>query len=511
MANAVEAAAPKRYGISDPVNTDGPKQEDEEESVQLLELLKSHNLFETDEGKLHRKKVLEAINRLLQQFARAQAEKSVVISEDDVPKVCAKLLTFGSYRLGIIAPDSDIDVLCLCPKFITREAFFSDFYNTLSAVDVVTKLHAVPDAYTPVIKMVYDSIDIDLLFANLSTNIIPEDLNILDDNILRNMNEATARSVNGTRVASLILDSVPNKDVFRLALRYVKLWAVNRGLYTTVMCYLGGVAWAILTARICQMYPNYLASQIVQKFFRVYAIWNWKFAVMLYKIKEVPKLPGFLSFKVWDPRSNSHDRQHLMPVITPAFPAMNSTHNVTATTKRVLTAEFIRARDILMQKGIPKKQLWDQVLTKENIFADYKHFMMIEILARDEHAHGKWEGWIGSRMRFLIKKLETVPNIKIRPWPEFYKFAHSDFEYASAVFFAFKINVDGGPNGQKKTLDLRPCTHGFMEIINQWPDLETFRDQVSVKVHHKRQSELPTFVQPRKSLKRKLHSDSNSN
>jgi len=39
------------------------------------------------------------------------------------------------------------------------------------------------------------------------------------------------------------------------------------------MGYLGGIAWALMTARICQFYPNAIASTIVIKFFHIYKAW----------------------------------------------------------------------------------------------------------------------------------------------------------------------------------------------------------------------------------------------
>ncbi|GBE62630.1 poly(A) polymerase [Babesia ovata] len=380
-------ATEERYGITDPVTVEGPAEGDKEATAELLKFLRAHNLYETEEGKLKREKVLEALNRLLQQFVRKNAARHLGIQDDEAAKISAKLLTFGSYRLGIVAPDSDIDCLCLCPQSVTRDAFFTDFYNLLKQVNLITKLHAVPDAYTPVIKLTYDGIDIDLLFASLPASTVREEIDVLDDAILRNMNEPTARSINGCRVAALMLALVPNKENFRTTLRYVKLWANRRGLYTTVMGYMGGVAWAILTARVCQLYPNFLPNQLIQKFFRVYAQWNWKFPVMLCKIKEVPNLPGYMAFKVWDPRNNATDRQHLMPVITPAFPSMNSTHNITLTTKRILTEEFKRAHELLksQRKASDMSRVWEQVLEKEDMFASHKHFLVIEVMAATEH------------------------------------------------------------------------------------------------------------------------------
>jgi poly(A) polymerase len=39
------------------------------------------------------------------------------------------------------------------------------------------------------------------------------------------------------------------------------------------MGFFGGVAWAIVTARVCQLYPNAAAGAIVSKFFRIMQKW----------------------------------------------------------------------------------------------------------------------------------------------------------------------------------------------------------------------------------------------
>ena len=47
----------------------------------------------------------------------------------------------------------------------------------------------------------------------------------------------------------------------------------GRGIYSNALGYLGGVSWAMLVARVCQLYPNASASLLVQKFFLVFSKW----------------------------------------------------------------------------------------------------------------------------------------------------------------------------------------------------------------------------------------------
>ena len=61
-------------------------------------------------------------------------------------------------------------------------------------------------------------------------------------------------------------------------------WARNKGIYSQNYSYLGGAAFSIMLAKICQLYPNYSSLQLLDRFFFIYANWVWTVPVMLEKI-----------------------------------------------------------------------------------------------------------------------------------------------------------------------------------------------------------------------------------
>merc|ERR1712126_613233 len=147
---------------------------------------------------------------------------------------------------------------------------------------------------------------------------------------------------------------------------------------------------------------------IVGRFFRIYEKWNWKNAVMLCNIVEHANTPGLSQLKIWNPRTSTSDRHHLMPIITPAFPSMNSTHNVSNTTKKILLSEFKRANDMVekMEKNEFCGISWTDLCQDTPFFTHYKNYVQVKVLAKSEVIFHKWFGWIESKLRILVRNLE---------------------------------------------------------------------------------------------------------
>ena len=116
---------------------------------------------------------------------------------------------------------------------------------------------------------------------------------------------------------------------------------------------------------------------------------NWPQPVLLKPIEEGP-----LQVRVWNPKLDPADKSHRMPVITPAYPSMCSTHNVTASTQAIMTQEFDRASQILekIMPGGTETGEWKELFDKHDFFYQYKYYLQIVASADSEDQHLKWHG-----------------------------------------------------------------------------------------------------------------------
>ncbi|CAN8031817.1 unnamed protein product [Ixodes persulcatus] len=364
----------KTLGMTSPISMAPPKASDVARTRDLEDTLRQFGLFESADELAHRMEVLSKINELVKQWIY-----DVSVKKNMPPSVAenvgGKIYTFGSYRLGVHTKGADIDTLCVAPRHVDRTDFFSSFVELLRQQEEVKDLRAVEEAFVPVIKMTFAGIELDMLFARLALKDIPEQQDLRDVNILKNLDPKCVRSLNGCRVTDEILHLVPNRETFRLSLRAIKLWAKKHGVYSNVLGYLGGVSWAMLVARTCQLYPNAAAATLVHKFFLVFSQWPWPKPVLLKQPEE-----NKLGFPVWDPRINVADRFHLMPIITPAYPQQNSTFNVSVSTRTIMRQEFKQELFFLLFLFCFCREAWRELFLRWRFSFFYFFFLLTAIL-----------------------------------------------------------------------------------------------------------------------------------
>jgi poly(A) polymerase len=376
--------------------------------------------------RLTRHQVLASLQKICDAFVKKVAAEKEKGNPVLIRDARGKIFTYGSFRLGVYGPGSDIDTLVVAPRYVEREDYFKYFPDLLlemAPFGAISNLSVVRNAFVPIIKFEYSDISIDLIFSRIATlKQLPadKDWGLKDNNLLRGLDEYELRSMNGTRVTDEIMDLVPEPTTFRLALRAIKLWAQRRAIYANIMGYPGGVAWAMMVARVCQLYPKAASAVIVNKFFHIISRWPWPQPVLLKHIEDGP-----LQVRIWNPKHYPGDRYHLMPIITPAYPAMCSTFNITQSAKTVILQELERAGEIT--DGIMMgRRPWKDLFTKHTFFTeDFKYYISVTSTSKTKEAHKVWSGYVESKVRLLVQGLERHPSIAIaRPFNKGYDRVH---------------------------------------------------------------------------------------
>ncbi|MDP2435786.1 MAG: poly(A) polymerase [archaeon] len=334
---------------------------------------------------------------------------------------------------------------------------------------------------------------------SLPLSTIPDDFDLLADENLGGLEDRSVRAMNGCRVADQMLKLVPNVENFRTTLRCVKLWATRRGIYGNVVGFPGGVAWALLTARLCQLYPNSSPSTLFSRFFRVYERWNWSGAPVL--LKEIVD-PFYGAHRVWNPHANRSDGRYNMAIITPAYPSMNSTYNVSRSTLRIVQAEFERAINATRRLDDPgacrDASIWTELFERANFFTMYKSYLQIELTAASESETRSWQGFICSRLRHLVLAVEQNPQfVGAHPNPEPYD--HKDPEFPKlkySFFMGLSLQPEPprkpGEPRQLRKLDLTPIVQDFVQRhVNIFDDK---KPTMLVTVRYVASRNLPAFL-----------------
>jgi len=432
--------------------------------------------------------------------------------EDWVSHAGGQLYTSGSYRLGIHEPGADIDAVLVAPHACTRQDFFGsgytppddildEFFELNSNLNStsngseedqhnqqqqqqerarslllekirdpnslaerirnhpsVTNFVPVENAAVPILTFDWDGVNIDLLFARLNSPTVPPHLDIDDDAVLDGVDPATEKSLNGPRVTNLIAalmsGTLQRYRNYLQVVRCVRKWAKAKGLYSNKMGYWGGVNINICVALVVQLYPNASPASLLRKFFLVFKNWRWPNPVMLTRPHDAR-----LGLTVWTmPHAiagaggmgGGMGRQ-VAPIITPAYPAMNSAASVSRQTLRVMQEEIHRGHALL--DGIWKKHQqyyrdnnhnhnpipdpegheFHELFAPSDFFINYSHYLSLNLCARTEEDVQSWMGFVESRLRKLVSDYmmmtghhhkasssssSSLPISKLQLWPK---------------------------------------------------------------------------------------------
>ena len=135
--------------------------------------------------------------------------------------------------------------------------------------------------------------------------------------------------------------------------------------------------------------------------------WPWPTPVAL--TPHVPCSDG------WDPTNNPWDRDHVMPIITPSVPQINSAVNMDSATLVLIKQSLEEGRDACRAvfEGV---STWNQLFLPSRFFTEFAVFLEVTAWAQTEVL--RWFGAVQSRLRRLCQMLRNCPAVsQVRIWP----------------------------------------------------------------------------------------------
>ncbi|KAF7146461.1 hypothetical protein RHSIM_Rhsim04G0241500 [Rhododendron simsii] len=425
---------------------------EEEKSRSLLQFMAGEGLVPSPEEEIKRKNAIEKLKQIVMEWIKRVACNRG-LDERRIPAASAAVLTYGSYGLGVHNSESDIDALCVGPRFATMgEDFFVVLHNMLTSRPEVSEVHCVKDAKVPLMRFKLDGISIDLPYAQLKVMSVPENVDILNLYYLRNIDETSWRSLSGVHANKWILRLIPNTKVFQSLLRCIKLWAKRRGVYGNVRAYslllgfFGGVHLAILGAFICQRYPNARLSGLISSFFGTFASWDW------------PK-PIILQDGTLPTSGSAAEPWSLMPIRLPCRPHEYCHSNITKSTFYKIRVEFLRGHTLTQDLLRPVFD-WGCLFEPFPYAKKYTRFVKICLSASDQDELGEWVGWVKSRFRSLLVKLEEIQGF-CDPNPT--EYVDVNVAEPNTVFYW------GLQPGRSHFLDIKPVKDDFVKSLSNGP------------------------------------------
>lgn len=466
------------------------KQEDT--SYKLESILKNHfNLYESDNESIKRQSVITKLKEIVNSYVRKIAE--IKCKSLDEYRFEGDIYVFGSYRLGVHAPGSDIDVLFVAPEYIGFDDFFGSFLEKIKTYEDISDIDEVQSARVPVIKMKFSGIHIDLVFASIHYKLKEKFINLLDDEVLSYCDEKSVYSLNGSRVTDTILSLIKKEDEtsFKMALKTIKKWATSRGLYSNKLGYFGGINFAILVAKICMDNPGLTPQNLLEKFFKTYSEWNFdKDLITLIDMKILQKERTFKfdskdNFKI---KPNYH-----MGIITPSYPPQNSSYNVGKSSRDIIIKELeFGSKIIELIKN--NKLSWMSLFKNVSFFDLYTNYIQIDIVSTNEADFKKWIGYIESKLRKITKMIEDekFKQIKLHPFPtEFTSIKIEPYTYVKSFFTGIKFidpkKIDGNVT---KDINLRNIIIAFMKEIDENRNKQT----MNLRIREVSKEEIPIEV-----------------
>jgi uncharacterized protein (UPF0248 family)/2'-5' RNA ligase/endonuclease/exonuclease/phosphatase family metal-dependent hydrolase len=381
----------------------------------LASALSAHQMFPTEKETQSRKDAVALIKEVI--LGSANDENT---SMADIPLV---MVTVGSYAIGTWTSTSDID--CLCIGSISSKTFFKlARHRILTAHDRGVRLLRRVEANTgTMFELSVGDIMLDLQYCP-ATRIVErwsELPGLHHSDPIFNLPILSLRKLKPYRDLTYIQRTLPSLSAFRLAYRCIKLWAVQRGIYSSKFGYIGGIHITLMLSWICKRlahdFGSVTTADVVSTFFHHYAEFDWTNEMVF---------DAFFHQK--KPRYQRSARE---PMVLLGFhaPNANAAHTSTVPGTQTLVKEFKLAYRRLSESGMT----WELFFRTSELSPAPQASVGVSDFLKSHDSYVKVDiqywgrtlskgkglvGWVESRcLNLMVDLNKALPNLDLRIWP----------------------------------------------------------------------------------------------
>eukprot|EP00931_Biecheleriopsis_adriatica_P055633 TRINITY_DN32938_c0_g1_i1.p1 TRINITY_DN32938_c0_g1~~TRINITY_DN32938_c0_g1_i1.p1 ORF type:complete len:464 (+),score=106.85 TRINITY_DN32938_c0_g1_i1:49-1440(+) len=394
--------------------------------------------------------------------------------------VMVELLRLGSLQLGVALTD-EVNFVCVTQRAFQLPLLLAALQKQLEQPPLSqVVLPPGPDGLfdAPGLCFSLQGMQVKLLLAQR----IPGLPDPSPDSIVQSMSALYAWQVNAQ-----ILAGVPNVDNFRQLFSLVRHWAKQRGIYGGLFGFLHGTAWAICSARICQMNPSLGIFELVEAFFQRLSRWDWRQPVML--------LPAGAKGHAPEAPPGEMLVGSSMLVRLPVGQNLSATVGINESAMRATHEELCRAYKAVRLFQAGKAEL-SELWANKRFFQRHRHYLQLNFMASTEEVMGHWLAFARLQLQELMQIIESMGlrQVLLRPWPAWVPFKDSEWSHSQAAFVG--LQVERGPDDQKGgcTIDLREIMVQFLEKISAFPEASKYANQFDLHIKSAKLSELQEWL-----------------
>jgi poly(A) polymerase len=224
---------------------------------------------------------------------------------------------------------------------------------------------------------------------------------------------------------------------------------------------LAGVQCAVLTARVCQLYPAAAPATIVRKFFALYGKWDWGARAPV-SLGETPRCASLHMPQWGEARRDRHDP---IVILTPVYPEQNTARASGHYARRMLRERIEEAAGRLENGGE-----WRDLFRAPD--RPCKRFLTVSAWADDAAAQRRWGGFVESRIPALLRCLDRNQRwktecLEVYPVPGAFHVPEPGRPHQRRFFVGMKTDYGAAEAvlGQRR-VDIQDALEHFRSILD---------------------------------------------